>query len=384
MTSRRTVIGGLTVLAAVLTAVLLWEVVATVFFAMTVAYVLGPVRRQLRRRGLSARVAAGVTTFAAFLGLVAALTPLLVVLVLRVDDALAFLETIPESVTVLVGPFEYTLVTAEVAELAGSLLLSAGGSIAGAAPVLLVKLALFAFVVYAVLYYEQRTRQAALALVPPSYRTLGETLHDRARRTLYGIYVVQAATGFATFLIALPVFVAFGYPSPVVLATLAGILQFIPVVGPSVLVLALAGYHVVLGDTAAAVAILVVGWALIAATPDFLLRPRLAAETAEIPATLYFIGFFGGVLTIGPIGIIAGPLAVAVVAELAAHLSTEMNAVRVREEPLGESVGPTDPDGDVTVTDAEAVEDADTVEDTEIHDAEGATKDGEASDGAGD
>ena len=336
MASRRTVIGSLTVLAAILTAVLLWEVVATVFFAMTVAYVLGPVRRQLRSRGFSARVAAGLTTLAAFFGLIAVLTPLLVVLVLRVDDALAFLETIPESVTVPFGPFEHTLVTAEVAEYAGSLLLSAGGSVAAAAPVLLVKLALFAFIVYALLYYEQRTRRAMFALVPPGYRTLGEALHERSRRTLYGIYVVQAATGFATFLIALPVFIAFGYPSPVVLATLAGILQFIPVVGPSVLVLGLAAYHVMLGDTTSAIAILVVGWALIAAAPDFLLRPRLAAETAELPATLYFIGFVGGVLTIGPIGVIVGPLAVAVVAELAAHLSTEMNAVTVREEPWEE------------------------------------------------
>ena len=160
-------------------------------------------------------------------------------------------------------------------------------------------------------------------------------LHERASRTLYGLYVVQAATGVATFGLALPVFVAFGYPSPIALATLAGVLQFIPVLGPSVLIAGLTGYELMLGDGMRAVGILVIGGLAIAATPDVLIRPRLAAETAALPSTLYFIGFVGGVLTVGAIGIIAGPLVVAMVAELATRLSDELNMIRVNEEREG-------------------------------------------------
>ncbi len=358
MTSRRRVLGGLTVLAGVAAALLLREVIATVFFAVTVAYVLGPVRRRLRRRGASRRLAAGLTSLAGFLAVVAVLTPLIVVLVVRIESVVAFVESIPDEVTASLLGIEYTLVTADVGALVAEWLLATGTGIAAAAPVLLVKLALFAFVVYGLLYHERRTKRAALALVPPAYRDLIEALDDRASRTLYGLYVVQAATGFATFLIAIPVFVAFGYPSPIALATLAGVLQFIPVIGPSVLVIALVGYELVLGDPVGAGMILVVGGAVIAAAPDLLIRPRLAAETAELPATMYFIGFVGGVLTVGPIGIIAGPLVVAIGAELATTLSDELNRIRVTEEPSsGSQRAPTSPTGsapDGNATDADS------------------------------
>jgi predicted PurR-regulated permease PerM len=66
--------------------------------------------------------------------------------------------------------------------------------------------------------------------------------------------------------------------------------------------------------------------------PDVLIRPRLARETADLPGSLYFVGFVGGLLTLGPVGIIAGPLAVALVVEMADHLSEELNDVRVSED----------------------------------------------------
>jgi predicted PurR-regulated permease PerM len=47
----------------------------------------------------------------------------------------------------------------------------------------------------------------------------------------------------------------------------------------------------------------------------------LASSQARLPASLYFVGFTGGVLTVGVIGIIAGPLAVAVLVEVIDLLS---------------------------------------------------------------
>ncbi|MWV63552.1 AI-2E family transporter [Halorubrum sp. JWXQ-INN 858] len=366
MASRRHVLGGLTVAAGLLAVVILSEVVATVFFAMTVAYVLGPVRRRLRQRGLSRRLSAIITSLAAFLAVVAVIAPLFVVLVVRLDEAVLFVESIPDAISLSARGFEYTVVTADVTAVVARWLIAAGTAIVAAAPVLIVKLALFAFVVYGLLVHERRTHRATLALVPLGHRDLAEALHERASRTLYGLYVVQAATGFATFLIAIPVFVAFGYPSPIALATLAGVLQFVPVLGPSVLVVALAGSELMLGDAVSAVGILVVGGLFIAAAPDLLVRPRLAAETAELPSTLYFIGFVGGVLTVGPVGVIAGPLVVAIVTELATRLSGELNAIPVGEESKHGAADATDAanaanaaDAANTVNAANAVPDAD-------------------------
>jgi predicted PurR-regulated permease PerM len=63
-----------------------------------------------------------------------------------------------------------------------------------------------------------------------------------------------------------------------------------------------------------------------------LIRPRLAHETAQLPGGLYFVGFVGGLLTLGPVGVIAGPLVVALVVELSSLLSSELNDVAIEEE----------------------------------------------------
>lgn len=57
--------------------------------------------------------------------------------------------------------------------------------------------------------------------------------------------------------------------------------------------------------------------------PDVLICARLARRSADMSSTLYFTGFAGRLLTLGPIGIIAGPLGVALLVEGMEPLSEE-------------------------------------------------------------
>lgn len=324
-------LGGLFVGLLALAAVMLGSVLGTVFFAVTIAYLLSPLHRRLRARGASPWVASALATTAAFLATLLLAVPVVVLVVLRLDTILAVLRAIPDVVTVEVAGFVYTITTQQAQALLVGALRSVARNVAAAIPVLLTKLALFAFLVFSLLHHQHQARQAVLAVVPPAYRSVVEALDRRARSTLFAIYVLQAATAAGTFLIALPVFYLLGYTFPFTLAVLAAILQFLPVVGPSLLLLALAVYHVAVGDLVAGVLIAFVGGFLIGWVPDLLIRPRLARETARLPASLYFVGFVGGLLTLGPIGVIAGPLVVALVAETASLLSTELNGVPVTE-----------------------------------------------------
>jgi predicted PurR-regulated permease PerM len=187
------------------------------------------------------------------------------------------------------------------------------------------------FLVFSLLHHQGDTRRAVLAVIPPTYRSVADALDQRARDTLFALYVLQAATSLGTFLIAVPVFVLLGYSFPITLAFLSAILQFLPIVGPSLVILGLAIWHVVFGDPTAALLVILVGGLLIAWLPDLLIRPRLASETADLPGSLYFVGFTGGLLTLGPIGIIAGPLAIALVIEMASLLSAELNQIPISE-----------------------------------------------------
>lgn len=329
---RRHVFGTLFGFLAVAAAAMLADVLATVFFAVTVAYLLSPLREELTRRGLSSWGASLAATVTAVLAVFALSLPLVVVVLLRLDAIIAFLSALPPTVTVEVYGFSTPVTLADARSTVVSFGRSLARSFALAAPVLALKLTVFVMVVFALLSRTAATHRALIALVPHTYRDVVRALSRRARATLFAIYVLQAVTAAGTFVIALVLFYLLGYPYYLTLAVLSALLQFLPVVGPSLLIGLLAVAHLLAGDPAAAALVFVGGALLVAWLPDVLIRPRLARETADLPGSLYFVGFVGGLLTLGPVGIIAGPLAVALVVEMADHLSEELNDVRVSED----------------------------------------------------
>jgi predicted PurR-regulated permease PerM len=313
---------------AALAIAMLWDVLPTVFFAITVAYVLYPLRQELCRRGLGRRVAAGVSTFVAFLLAVVLVAPVAFVLYLRRGLLLALFRQFPATVPVSVLEFEFVIdLTVVLADLQGSII-SAAVTWARAAPVIALKAFLFTFVLYALLLRPLNVGATILRLVPADYHDVVRALHRRVRDTLYAIYILQAATAFATFVIGYVVFAGLGHNQAFALAVVSGVLQFVPVVGPSVVIIGIAIADLLAGDVTGAVLLLTFGLFFVGFLPDALIRPRLAQMTAEMPGSLYFIGFTGGVLSLGLIGFIAGPLVVAVLAEVVRLVSPAASSVQ--------------------------------------------------------
>ena len=327
--NRRLVLAALLGALAVATAVVFRGLLGTLFFAVTVAYVLVPVVDLLERRGTPSWWAAVGGTLAAFGGAVAVLLPLVAVLYLRRAAALALLRSLPDSVTLSVGGLAYVVDAGDVTSFLATRLTRLAIDLAGQAPVLGAKVAVFGFVVFALLYRGDRLRRAVLAALPPAYHDVAEAFHERTRATLFSLYVIQAATALATFAVALVLFLVLGVRYPVTLAVVAGVLQVLPVVGPSLVILGLVAADLVAGDLVGAAVMAVLGLALVGFLPDAVLRPRLARQTARLPASLYFVGFTGGLLGLGPVGIIAGPLAVALLLEVLALLAEEMDQSRL-------------------------------------------------------
>ena len=329
---RRFVLGVLFGLLALVAAAMLADVLGTAFFAVTVAYLLSPLREELARRRLSNWGASLVSTATAVLAVVALAAPLVFVVAIRLDAIIAFLSGLPPTVTVELYGVSTTLTLAETRAAVVAFGRRLARSFALAVPVLALKLTVFVMVVFALLSHTAETHRALIALVPHSYRDVVRALSRRTRATLFGIYVLQAATAAGTFAVALVLFFLLGYPYVLTLAVVSAILQFLPVVGPSVLIGLLAVAHLIVGDPVRAALVFVLGSLLVAWLPDVVIRPRLARGTADLPGSLYFVGFVGGLLTLGPVGVIAGPLAVALVVEMAELLTDELNDVPVSED----------------------------------------------------
>ncbi len=323
MPTRQQVLVGLAVATGVLTVLLLWRVLSTVFFAITVAYVLYPLRRKLVYRGVDRRVAAALSTTVAFVSAAALAVPLLWSLYSRREALLSFLRSLPESFSLELFGFAYAVPLDVVVDAVVGLVRTVAFGLAGEAPQLGLKLFLFALLVYALLLRPTATRTVVYRTVPSGYHDVVQRLHERVRDTLYAIYVLQGATALATFAVAYVVFALLQYDAAFGLAVVAGILQFVPIIGPSVVVLAIAGSDLLAGDVTGAVTVTAVGLVFVGFLPDAVVRPQLAPYTARIPGSLYFVGFTGGVLSVGLVGFIAGPLVVALFVESVDLLAAE-------------------------------------------------------------
>lgn len=317
----RTLVLTLLVLT-VLSALVLAEVIYTVVFAITVAYTLFPFRQALAERGYSQRVATGAVTGIAGFGLFTAVVPAVYVLYRRRSELLDVARSLPTTVPIQVGEFSYAVETTPYIVAMGDVLRDTAVSVAGTAAVLSLKAMLFGIVVYGILMRPSSIRKVVVGIVPPDLHDALERYHQRIHTTLVGIYLVQAATALATAVVAYITFALLGYDAALTLAVVAGALQFVPVLGPSIVIITLSVIDILNGNVTRAVTVVTVGVVVVGFVPDALVRPRLAAIAGELPSTLYFVGFVGGVLTIGPLGFVLGPLVVGLLVETVELLST--------------------------------------------------------------
>lgn len=334
--NRQRVLGGVLAVLLLLSGVILFEVLGTIVFAMTVAFVLTPIKGRLREMGLGQNTATIIVSLGAVVGVMLLFAPLVIVLMLRLQAAINLIAGLPETISVLVLGVDVEIPLAELLGAAQVWIQRSALAFSRGVPTLLLKLSLFGFLVYAIIQNESDIAHAVFAVVPPRYREIAHALHERARETLYAIYILQGATSIGTVIAALPLFYFLGYDAWIALATLAGILQFIPVLGPSILIAALTVADVAVGNLTRAVLIMILGGIFIAAAPDVILRPRLAAYTIRLSSGSYFIGFVGGILTIGALGVIVGPLVIALVVEAARLLAVGFDDPSLEPQPTNE------------------------------------------------
>lgn len=200
---RRTLLWLLVAVAAVATLVL-FDVLGTVFFAITVAYVLYPVRQWVYGRGASRRIAAGVATLVAFAALLLVMAPIAGALYVRRGAFIEFVRGLPAQTPVSAFGFEYVIDVSDALTRLQESLTGVAVDVAGTAPVIALKAALFVLLVYALLIRPHDIRAAVMELVPPTYHDVVQAFHERVRSTLYAIYVLQAVTGLATAVVAVP------------------------------------------------------------------------------------------------------------------------------------------------------------------------------------
>jgi predicted PurR-regulated permease PerM len=129
--------------------------------------------------------------------------------------------------------------------------------------------------------------------------------------TMYAIYIVSVEVAVLGFLLGLPIFYLLGYPAFLQLAILAGLSMFIPIVGSLAVMVFLILYNLSIGDPTGVLIALVFIYPVVLWIPGSPVRSKLMGRRIGIHPVIMMIGIIGGISVMGMIGLILGPLFIA-------------------------------------------------------------------------
>jgi predicted PurR-regulated permease PerM len=321
-------------------------------WAIFLAFLLHPVHKWLTRKlrgreGWSAGILTGLTPFLlltplAFLGMVFAKQARALVDYIQKSDLqldgslLTQLEKYPvvgpvaklarEQLSVSASDIQAWLtqsaqaIVKNVATITGGVALSALGVLVAFFFMLFL---LFFFLRDGARMFDQLQR---LIPVPEEHREqLFNHLSSVTRGVFYGIGLTAIFQGI---LVGVGFAIA-GLPSPVVFGVLAAILALLPAGGAAIVWIPGVLYLGATGRWGMAVFLIV--WGVITSTSDNFLRPILVSRYAPVSAFTVFVGVVGGIAAFGAIGVVVGPVFLALVAAIVDYFDEKVIAPNKQE-----------------------------------------------------
>ncbi len=331
---RRAVLVGAVLTIALAAAFVLSRVIGTVIIAVAASYMLLPIHRWLVRYGFPAYWSAILTTIVGVFISLILLAPFAFVLYSRRQALIDVLTSLNGTFSILIAGDQYVLDLTPLQEAITPNISRLAVFLGRQLSVISAKFIVYAFIVFALLYYHKSLRSLVFGPVPSAYHGLINSMHYRIREVLFGHYVLVILGGVTTYIAGLGVFLTLGYAVPYALALAGAVLWVLPFISAAPLVFGLAVFHVFSGELLQALVITGVGAVFIVAVPSVavdLARNRLD-NPEGLSQTLYFVGFVGGGLTIGLVGFIAGPLALTILTTLFFDLGRAWSDERLPDE----------------------------------------------------
>ncbi|WP_255171103.1 AI-2E family transporter [Natrononativus amylolyticus] len=182
---------------------------------------------------------------------------------------------------------------------------------------------------------------AWLTEASPLSPTVSETLIAQIDRTTWGAVVGHAFAAVVQALVAGIGFYVVGLPNVVFWTFVMVILAFLPLIGVFIVWAPAAGYLYLIGEPGAAAFLTLYGL-LIVSFIDYYVRPIVIDSRAQLNPAVILIGVFGGVYTLGFVGLFVGPILIGVLVAIVETFRTEYYAAeddRELERPQSAETG---------------------------------------------
>ena len=310
-------------------------VVVAIFAGVVAGLYLIPLEQRIRR-GVGKRAASAILTIVAFT------VPLIAILAyswFEISGAAAYLnensgmivERLNEGIRALPWAGEFELQD-EIARGVSTVANSSAqivDELTEAVDILMIGIAVFLFTTFYILTDHLRLTVYLRQRIPGRYRSLVDPVLTNIRNVIYGVLYGTFLTQAIKALIVLAMNLAWQIPLGVVLAIASFFIGLLPIVGSWLIYTPVAIYLMAWrGDVVGGIVMLLIGFLGNTVFISTYLRPKIAAEKSQVLNFYWmFIALVTGVYTFGLMGIIIGPV-------LIAMLKAVLDAISSEEEPL--------------------------------------------------
>jgi predicted PurR-regulated permease PerM len=153
----------------------------------------------------------------------------------------------------------------------------------------------------------RQLRGPAVELIPLPRKKAESVLNSIANAvhaTFIGVVLISMINGVAIG----STFYLLGLPAPLLAGIVTMIFSFVPIAGAPLIYLPTAGVLIYLGQWGKAIAMVCVGSILVSLLVDKIYRSFLIGSKMDLHPMAVFFALLGGIFTLGPVGMIAGPV----------------------------------------------------------------------------
>ena len=236
----------------------------------------------------------------------------------------AIASTPPERVVAVLGwvqshvpmlaPERLSEMVGNMAQRAGSLLASGSGKLLGGIASVIVDLALALFALFFFLR-DSTSIVRVLRRFLPFHEQQRDRLVQQVEDLVYASVIAGLAVAAVQGTLGGVGFWLVGVRAPVVWGTVMAFMSLVPLVGSSLIWGPVALWFLVTGDVGRGLALIAIGGGLVGMA-DNILRPLLLTGRSSMNGLVTFVALLGGMSAFGLIGLVFGPVVVAVAAAL--------------------------------------------------------------------
>jgi predicted PurR-regulated permease PerM len=156
-------------------------------------------------------------------------------------------------------------------------------------------------------------KEALIKMAPESKKSKVERLIEGCDAVIYGIVVGYLFKAIITGFISVFVFYFLGFGNPIVMGVVVAAFDFVPLIGPWTVFLGLFLWYALQGQLTYAIEVAAICYLTISLVPELYIRPKISGMISHVHPMVMLIGILGGVMSMGPVGILAGPLILGVI-----------------------------------------------------------------------